>query len=635
MMVPQMAVGPFSEQVRESRVELVDTWSKHVTSLLDLLFEAGAVTEEDVSLVRGGGRLGDRDRMRNLLDVLYGRGEEACCAFFKVMPRVQTNSTKKLSIYRQQCLREHLQRHRDILGKEHSPKYSGSIKSKATDSSNARVYTDITLSRKPGYEVHLQKQHEVAMVGELFRGHTQESEGQGEICVFREIYQSLLSVPGERLTLLSGVAGSGKTTVVRRLVHEWSLQNDSEKIVLSLAFRELNLLTEPESLQGLLSMHYSHLKPVLTEIMGDTLERVLLILDGLDEFRFPLDFARTPKCSDPERATSMGAMVVNLIKGNLLPGISILLTSRPHAVSKVPLELVNVFCSVLGFSPAQQLEYFRQNCSSAQAGAEVCDYVFTHKPLQLMCHIPAFCWIVSTALYNGSPGFTQPSTTASAVDNSKSVSESVTPPAPGLHAKPSSGLITGLTPASSVRTLTITDIYCCFLKSILVFHGEGRQEGSRWHLLQEAPRILQESRLVLRGLGALAFKGLLERRFLFDCFDLQALSLDHADLLRVFLVEILKEDSTSLTLEKSFYFIHTSVQEFLAAVYFVCESLSGSDPFTELQTHTFKLPQALQRVLTSTSKKLHGSKGLLKRHTKRALQWSMQNQSGHMDLFCR
>lgn len=631
-----MAVGTFSEQVRESRVELVDAWSKHVTSLLDLLFEAGAITEEDLSLVRGDGGLGDRDRMRNLLDVLYGRGEEACCIFFKVMPRVQTDSgTKKSSISRQPCLREHLQRHRDILGKEHSPKYSGSIKSKGPDNSNARAYTDITLSRKPGYEVHLQNQHEVAMVGELFRGHTHEREGQGEICVFREIYKSLLSVQGERLTLLSGVAGSGKTTVVRRLVYEWSLQNDSEKIVLSLSFRELNLLTEPESLQGLLFMHYSHLKPVLTEIMGDKLERVLLILDGLDEFCFPLDFTRTPKCSDPERATPVGAMVVNLIKGNLLPGISILLTSRPHAVSKIPLELVNVFCSVLGFSPAQQQGYFRQNCSSAQAGAEVWDYVSTHKPLQLMCHIPAFCWIVSTALYNGNPGLTQPNAAVSAVDNSKIASESATPPAPALLAKPSASLINGLTPASSARTLTITDIYCCFLKSILVFHGEGREEGSRWHLLQKAPRILQESHPVLRGLGALAFKGLLERRFLFDCSDLQALSLDRADLSRVFLVEILKEDSTSLTLEKSFYFIHTSVQEFLAAVYFVCESLSGSDPFTELQTHTFKLPQTLQRILTSTSKKLHGSKGLLKQHIKKALQWSMQHQSGHMDLFCR
>ncbi|XP_076138755.1 protein NLRC3 [Alosa pseudoharengus] len=626
-----MAVGPFSEQVRESRVELVDAWSKHVTSLLDLLSQAGAITEEDVSLVRGGGCLGDRDRMRNLLDVLYGRGEDACCAFFKVMPRVQTASgTKNPNISIQPNLQEHLQRHREVLGKEHGPKHSGNIKAKAPDSRQAKPYTDITLSKRPGYEVHLQHQHEAAMVGESFRGHAEESKGQGEICVFREMYQSLLAVPGDGLTLLSGVAGSGKTTVVRRLVHEWSSQKDSKKIILSLSFRELNLLTEPDSLQGLLSMHYSHLKPVLTEIMGDKLERVLLILDGLDEFCFPLDFKRTPKCSDPERAMPVGAMVVNLLKGNLLPGISILLTSRPHAVSKVPPELVNVFCSVLGFTPAQQQEYFRHNCSSVQAGAQVWDYVSTHKPLQLMCHVPAFCWIVSTALYNGSPGLTQP---VPAADNSKSVSENVTPSAPCIPTDPSAVLIT-----SSVKTLTITDIYCCFLKSILVFHGEGREEDSRWRLLQDAPRILQESRPVLRGLGVLAFQGLVERRFLFDCADLDraGLSLDRADVSRgVFLVEILKEDSTSLTLEKNFYFIHTSVQEFLAASYFVYESLSGSDPFAGQQPHTFKLPPALQRLMTSTSKKLLGAKGLLKRHVKKALLWSEQKQSGHMDLFCR
>lgn len=630
-----MAVGSFSEQVRESRVELVEDWSKHVMSLLELLFQADVLTEEDVSLVRGGGCLGDRDRMRNLLDVLYGRGEDACCAFFKVMPRVQAASGTNISS--QQILREHLQRHRDILGKEHSPKHSGSIKAKAPSSRKARSYTDITLSKRPGYEVNLQHQHEAAMVGEYFRGQTQESEGQEEICVFREMYQNQLSIPGDGLTLLSGVAGSGKTTVVRRLVHEWSSQTDSEKIILSLSFRELNLVTEPESLQGLLLMHYSHLKPVITGILGDKLERILLILDGLDEFRFPLDFTRTPKCSDPERVQLVGAMVVNLIKGNLLPGITILLTSRPHAVSKVPSELVNVFCSVLGFSPAQQQEFFRQSCVSVQAGAEVWDYVSTHKPLHLMCHIPAFCWIVSTALYNGSPGLTKHEPDATVpVDSNKSPSESE--PCSALHssADPSSMLMNGSALKSSVRTLTITDIYCCFLKSILVFHGEGREEDSRWHLLQDAPRILQESRPVLKGLGALAFKGLLERRFLFDCSDLSALSLDRADLSRVFMVEILKEDRTSLILEKSFYFIHTSIQEYLAALYFVLESLSGSDPFSGLQSYTIKLlPSALQRVLCSTTKKLHGAKRLLKQHVRKALLWSEQHQSGHMDLFCR
>lgn len=641
-----MAVGPFSEQVQKSRVELVEAWSKHVTSLLDLLFQAGVVTEEDVSFVRGGGCLGERDRMRNLLDVLYGRGEDACCAFFEVMPKVQTGASgrENLNSCRQQRLQDHMQRHRDILGKEHSPKPSASAKANAQSQAKARPYTDITLSKRPGYEVHLQHQHEAAMVGELFRGRTQETRGQQEeICVFREIYQGLLSIPGNGLTLLSGVAGSGKTTVVRRLVYEWSSQTDCEKIILSLSFRELNLISEPESLQALLLMHYSHLKPVMADILRDKLERLLVILDGLDEFRYPLDFKRTPKCSDPERAQPVGALVVNLIKGNLLPGITILLTSRPHAVSKVPLELVSVFCSMLGFSQAQQQEYFRHTCASEKAGAEVWDYVATHKPLQLMCHIPAFCWIVSTALHNGSPGLTKHESHAT-INRDKIMSESETPsaasesempPATYTVVEPRATLVNGLTPKSSTRTLTITDIYCCFLKSILVFHGEGREEDSPWRLLQDAPRILRESRPVLRALGALAFKGLLERRLLFECSDLAALSLDSAELSRIFLVEILKVDHTSLRLEESFYFIHTSVQEYLAALYFVLEALSGSDPFAGLQPSTINLPLRVQRVLSLASKKLRGSKGLLKQHVKKAILWSGQHQSGHMDLFCR
>ncbi|CAB1348679.1 unnamed protein product [Coregonus sp. 'balchen'] len=654
-----MAVGRCSIALQERRVQLVESCSQNVTHLQELLYQVGALTEEDLSLVRGGGRLGERDCMRTLLDVLHGRGEEACRAFFHVLQsqRANTESESMLAAIPPEGsgpsssgssptnMQEHLRKHKNILGRQHSPIDYLSIRTSRCSSSESvdepGSFTDIMWSRCVGYTVPLQyHQHEAAMVGDAFRS-------QDQVCTFQDVCQSLLSVPGDDMTLLSGVAGSGKTTVVRRLVHEWARDSDSQKIVLSLSFRELNLLSEPQSLQELLLVYYSHLKPVLARIVDSQPGRILLILDGLDEFRFPLDFERSPKCSDPERRLGMGEMVVNLIKGHLLPGISILVTSRPHSVSKVPPLLVTQLYSILGFSTDQQRHYFEQSCSSPLVASDVWGYVSSYQPLQLMCRIPAFCWIVSTALRDGTPcclrqvttttlpstARTRPAGSSDTTTNNNRAEEATPTPSTFSSTVPRVMLMSG-----HVKPITITEIYCCFLKSILVFHGEGRsQEGCSPQRLQEAPQVLQEMQPTLRNLGALAFKGFLERRFLFNQADLSSFSLDCSGLSKAFLVEILREDRASLSYQRSFHFIHTSVQEFLAALYYILQALSGSDPFSGLKSAggVALFSVALHKVLTSTANKLLRPRRLLRRYVKKAFSWGGHHQSGHMDLFCR
>uniref|UniRef100_A0A3B1K697 Si:dkey-118k5.3 n=1 Tax=Astyanax mexicanus TaxID=7994 RepID=A0A3B1K697_ASTMX len=641
-----MALGPCSLDLQKRRVELVRDWSKHISSLLDLLFNMGTVTEEDLSLIRGGGHTGELDCMRTLLDVLQGRGEEACRAFQFVLSNFKTSTaseTGKAKLFpqnthnMQKVLKEGLQKHKDILAKHHGPVLSSYLSSARQTSRSAEVdtFTDITFCRQVGYPVPLQYQHEATVVGDSFRASRDEAKRRGQTCAFRELYQSLLCVSEDGVALLSGVAGSGKTTVIKRLVQQWAADVDAQKIVLSMSFRELSLITEPQSLQGLLSDHYSHLKPVLPELLTSTQGQVVLILDGLDEFCFPLDFERTPKCSDPERELSVGALVVNLIKGNLLPGTSILLTSRPHAVAKVPQLLVRQFYSVLGFSPAQQKQYFEQNCSSSQAAATVWSFVSSHKPIQLMCHIPAFCWIVSTALHEGTSClfFDTVQTGAASQENGSDSTKEVSGAecSDQSSSDPNALLANGPAAQSVCRPTTVTEIYCCFLKSIVVFHVGGCMEGMHLNRLQDAPRVLRENKGMLRCLGALAFRGLLERRFVFDLSDLSSFSLDSCELTQAFTVEVLKEDKASLTYEKSFHFIHTSVQEFLAALYYMLESFSGSDPFSGLKPAV----PALHKHLMSFVNKLRRPKRVLHKRVKKAFRCGESHQSGHMDLFCR
>lgn len=603
-----MAVRVCCTEIQLRRVELVENYSIHLTRLLDVLFNVGALTEEDLSLIRGSSVRGERDCMRFLLDVLNGRGEESCRAFFYILPSIQDETLQIGQIGRQ----EHLKKHKEILSREHSLVDYLSIRRHTSGQDETRQLTDITFSRQAGYASSSQCRHESTGVGDAFR------TCADDICVFSDVYGSLLSSQSSGVNMLSGVAGSGKTTVVRRLVREWAAETTSHKIVLPLSFRELNLITQEQSLQDLLSDHYIHLKPFLHDLLKSKPTQFLLILDGLDEFCYPLNFEHTPKCSDPERVLPIQSIVVNLIKGNLLPGMSVFLTSRPHAVSKVPPVLVSQYYSLLGFSVDQQKQYFEKNCRSPEAAAAVWASVSSHKPLLLMCHIPAFCWIVSTALHDGGSCLYPDPVNAKSGEQEGLDKDDLQIPS-----------------EVSSKPVTITEIYCCFVKSIVLFHAQGRSEGSHHTRLQHAPHVLAEMQPVLKSLGAMAFKGLLERRFIFESSDINSFNLDSTKLSQVFLFEILKEDRASLTLEKGFHFLHTSVQEFLAALYYVLQSLSGSDAFSGLKPRTGRYLQSALKQMGSAVNKLSRPRRLFCRRIKKALRCGEQHQSGHMDLFCR
>ncbi|KAK1158296.1 protein NLRC3-like [Acipenser oxyrinchus oxyrinchus] len=618
-----MAFGPHQLQLLERRPELVSDWSKEIETILDVLQGKRIITEEDLSRINGDS-LGKRDKMRNLLDVLHGRGEDACSSFVaelkilacvKSEPRssngscfskrapctMQSNAELRSgdtqvdtpdeinqgtgmldSMQEAESQLSPLKKHREILANDYGKVMDYISTSQQSEDLEER-YTDITVTRKESYAE--QRQHEVTEVGNAFK--KLEWESSGNLYEFGTIFRNLLQLD-EGVTLLCGVAGSGKTTVTKKLIQEWAKDPQPAKTVFVFTFRELNLITDPKSLKELLSSHYSHLKPVLSQILTDP-SRILLILDGLDEFRFPLAFEKTPKCTDPDIPQRVSEVVVNLLNRNLLPGLSVLVTSRPHAICKIPQKHVGNFYKILGFSESQQKEYFRKSSPTPEAAEEIWGYISAHRPLFLMCHIPAFCWITVTALRE-KVAF-------------KEMRENLA---------------------------TVTEIYCRFLKAILVFHGD-QKAGSPIQSLLAAPESLSSLRRHLKDLGALAFKGLIEKRFIFDRADLSSFGVDQGGLSCMFLVEILKEDQDRFTYERSYHFVHTSLQEFFAALYYVLESHTGKDPFSCLKPTPLPDPWGL----VARAHRLLGVRNVLRKRVKEVFCWSHQLQSGHLDLFCR
>nr|XP_006006168.1 PREDICTED: protein NLRC3-like isoform X1 [Latimeria chalumnae] len=636
-----MDLGPDELRLLEMRPELVERMSERIYEILDHLLSKRTITKEDFSTITGE-NLGIRDRMRNLLDVLPKRGNDACRDLLELVEN-QWNSQNPAKVRLQyqflnvshchwnlkpssfgvgetgsercgilpqsstSCQNKRgtdapgpdvgsdqinfnklLEKHKEILEGQHR-KINDYIKTTSEHVDLKERYTNLTITKSTLYTE--QKEHEVTGVGNAFK--RLEQETREAVCESDEFCRSFLQQE-KGVTLISGVAGGGKTTITKKLIQQWAatLQSypASNKLVLFFTFRELSLITETRSLSELLTSHYSHLKPILRQVVNVEQSKILLILDGLDEFKFPLDFGKTPKCTDPESRQQIHELIVNIIKGNLLPDSSVLLTSRPHAIGKLPEKCIQNFYQILGFSVSQQKEYFQKTCPSKESADRICGYVSSHKPLSLMCHVPAFCWITSTALQ-----------------------------------EKTEGLLT-----SKENMATVTHIYCRFLKAIMIFHGEKMGESSVQRLVN-ASGSLRDFRHCLKDLGAVAFKGLMEHKFLFHVEDLSRFNVDQGSLSSLFLVEILKEDKDSFTFQKNYHFVHTSLQEFFAAVYYVMESYSGRSPFWCVKPpHNFLL-----HLCASKIHRLLGRRRLVQKHVRRIFQIAHRSHSGQLDLFCR
>uniref|UniRef100_A0A672ZTT9 B30.2/SPRY domain-containing protein n=1 Tax=Sphaeramia orbicularis TaxID=375764 RepID=A0A672ZTT9_9TELE len=380
-----------------------------------------------------------------------------------------------------------------------------------------------------------------------------------------------------RTVLTKGVAGIGKTVLTQKFSLDWAEDKANLDIhfTFPFTFRELNVLREKKfSLVELLHQFFTEIEEAGIWIFEDF--QVVFIFDGLDECRPPLDFNNTQILTDVTESTSVDVLLMNLIRGKLLPSARIWITTRPAAANQIPSECVDMVTEIRGFTDPQKQEYFRKRFRDEEQANTVISHIKTSRSLYIMCHIPVFCWITAKVLE----------------DVLKTTERGELPK-------------------------TLTEMYIHFLvvqTKVKNIKYNGRSEIDWSHETVE----------MIESLGKLAFEQLQKGNLIFYESDLRECGIDirSASVYSGVFTEVFKEES-GLHNNKVFCFVHLSVQEFLAALH--------------VHLTFFKTGVSLlaEESWWSWLSKLFRGKQNQTQFYQTAVKKTLQSPNGHLDLFLR
>ncbi|XP_062381801.1 NACHT, LRR and PYD domains-containing protein 1 homolog isoform X7 [Sardina pilchardus] len=364
----------------------------------------------------------------------------------------------------------------------------------------------------------------------------------------REAYQSTtvdqFFSPNDRgdipkAVILQGHSGHGKSFMAQKIMLDWASGNlfqDEFELILHLKCKELNQVSGEWCVVDLVSCDNTFTS-LISQKLKDSPQKVLFLIDGFDELRFTMSEINFSSVKDPFTPAPVEAILMALLKGTLLSDCFLVVTTRPTAAGtlskllKPPLRSTET----LGFSEKGVQDYFKRFCQDQQVSDKAFSSVKATGTLFSSCTIPVICWIVCTVFR-------------------EQLKENV----------------------QMAELETTTSIFVHFVSTLLEHHCQG--------LSQPVPTLL-------RSLGQLAERGMLEQQVLFDKESVLSTVSDPASV--PFLCKFLLKKKARL--EEMFSFMHLSFQEFFTALYYASDQnkekvkeLLGS--FKEYDDKSYVLP---------------------------------------------
>ena len=307
--------------------------------------------------------------------------------------------------------------------------------------------------------------------------------------------------------LVEGTPGVGKTFMSWEICRQWAKGNMLQKwnIVLMLQLRSRRVRQAVE-LSDLFYHDNDRIKQeVLEHVTSSSGKGVFLLLEGFDELT--------------EVQKEEGSLVNNLLTGDCLPEASIMVTSRPLASDSLCPEFrecVDQHIEVVGFNDEDVRSYVKAACQKQpEILPDIFSYMASNPFVSSVMYIPLQC-IILTALY-----------------------------------------IENWSKEGPYAPTTLTQLYTDLLVYLLVRYMSNYPNYSQDKIITQLSELPSTINDQLRQLSQLAAEGLEKKQFIFD-----NIPCDHMDLM----ISTEEEKITGKS-DKSYCFLHLTLQEYLAALH--------------------------------------------------------------------
>ena len=364
--------------------------------------------------------------------------------------------------------------------------------------------------------------------------------------------ESRSTLPGDifdadkRNILVVGRPGIGKTMFCQKILRNWAsddLLNDAQKcqmdfkLAFLIKFRKFNYTNKKLSLRKLLDASEYCKLPLSDDVWHYIIEnpdKVLLIFDGFDEY------SKKAKINDDDISVSnvvedlipLHYLYKKLLSGKILPGATVLTTTRPTAASlfKTSSIAFKRIVEILGFTSEKVEEYvdkFTKEEGDDAKGEAIKKHIRSNLNLQSFCYIPVNCFIICSCL---------------------------------LHLLNS--------PVSGCLPTRLTELYSIAIKIFYFCHDDIQSrytshEAQQFYL-KPFNALPEHVQLLFKRLGKIAFQGIKEGRLILESGEVD-------DQENNGLFHRLPDSFCGRLTEgrAQYCFLHLTMQEFLAAKYLV------------------------------------------------------------------
>ncbi|CAN2389712.1 Nucleotide-binding oligomerization [Pristimantis euphronides] len=343
-------------------------------------------------------------------------------------------------------------------------------------------------------------------------------------------------------TFISGDAGMGKTLLIQKMQNMWAKGESYGDIKFLFRFRcrtfDVFNANAELSLKDLLFRYNclpDHDPEEVFRYIFAFPETVMLTFDGFDEMHSSFDLNNIPEVSLPTEIAHPAALFMHLLSGKLLKGSRKVLTARTGC--QVSAKFVRKRIMLRGFGTENLMEYTSLFFKEPSIQMRVLSHLKANHNFSSLCSIPLFCWIIFKSF-----------------EHFHSINES--------HEFSSS-------------SVTLTDIFLLIIEVYLNLSTRGTTRSQ--------VETYKKGKETLLLVGKLANGGMDNSVFVFDQDAATSLNIPEQDLKLGFFRTV--KNYNGCGENSSFEFFHLTLQSFFTALYLVIDSGSSTTELLKYFRH--------------------------------------------------